>query len=54
MDLGIDYLLLPCIFQNSAKISQSQNDLRVIVNAKEDSKSELCLNLSKKTPCTAY
>ena len=47
MDLGIDYLLLPCIFQNSAKISQSQNDLRVMVNEEESFESKYFKNLPK-------
>ena len=47
MDFGINYLLLPCIFQNVVKNSQIQNDLRVIVNEEEDLKPGTCLNLPK-------
>ena len=47
MDLDKNYVLLPYIFQNSVKNSQSQNDLRVIVNEEEDLKSEFFLNLPK-------
>ena len=32
LDIDKDYELLPSIFQNSVENSQSQNDLRVIVN----------------------
>ena len=45
--LIINYELLPCMFQNLVKNSQTQNDLRVIVNEEEDLKSGSCLNLPK-------
>ena len=39
VDIDEKYLLLPIIFQYDVENSQSQNDLRAIVNEEEDLKS---------------
>ena len=47
MDLDKKYILLPSIFQNNFEKSQSQNDVRVIVDEVEDLKSKISENPPK-------
>ena len=49
LDIDSNCVLLPTIFQNIIKNSQSQNDLRAIVNEEENLNQNFSRNCQNKT-----